>query len=58
MSPSCRITSRIEVHLDAPVVFAGFGVTRPRSDYDDYAGLDVTGKVGADAVEWTRALPR
>jgi len=34
-----------QVHLDAPVVFAGFGVTAPALNYDDYAGLDVTGKV-------------
>ncbi len=34
-----------QVHLDAPVVFAGFGVTAPDLNYDDYAGLDVTGKV-------------
>ena len=34
-----------QVHLEAPVVFAGFGVTAPALDYDDYAGLDVGGKV-------------
>ena len=34
-----------QVHLQAPVVFAGFGVTAPAFNYDDYAGLDVTGKV-------------
>jgi hypothetical protein len=28
-----------------PVVFAGYGVTDPKNDYDDYAGLDVKGKV-------------
>lgn len=27
-----------------PVVFAGYGITAPEHDYDDYAGLDVTGK--------------
>ena len=27
------------------VVFAGYGITAPELDYDDYAGLDVTGKV-------------
>ncbi len=30
--------------LDVPVVFAGYGITDPQRDYDDYAGLDVTGK--------------
>ena len=29
----------------APVVFAGYGLSRPASGYDDYAGLDVHGKV-------------
>lgn len=27
------------------VVFAGYGITAPEYNYDDYAGLDVTGKV-------------
>lgn len=34
-----------EVDLDAPVVFAGYGITAPGLGYDDYAGLDATGKV-------------
>lgn len=29
----------------APVVFAGYGITAPELGYDDYAGLDVKGKV-------------
>lgn len=29
----------------APVVFAGYGITAPEYGYDDYAGLDVRGKV-------------
>jgi hypothetical protein len=28
---------------DVPVVFAGYGISAPSLDYDDYAGLDVTG---------------
>ena len=31
--------------VDAGVVFAGFGVTAPEFQYDDYAGVDVRGKV-------------
>ncbi len=31
--------------LDAPLVFAGYGITAKDLDYDDYAGLDVKGKV-------------
>jgi hypothetical protein len=31
--------------VEAEVVFAGYGITAPEHDYDDYAGLDVTGKI-------------
>lgn len=31
--------------LSGPVVFVGYGVTAPEYNYDDYAGLDVKGKV-------------
>ncbi|AMR26603.1 peptidase M28 [Hymenobacter psoromatis] len=30
---------------DAPLVFAGYGISAPELKYDDYAGLDVRGKV-------------
>jgi hypothetical protein len=31
--------------VSAPVVFAGFGVTAPEFNYDDYAGIGVKGKI-------------
>jgi hypothetical protein len=31
--------------FEGPLVFAGYGITAEDLDYDDYAGLDVTGKV-------------
>lgn len=31
--------------VNAPVVFAGYGATAAEFGYDDYAGLDVTGKI-------------
>jgi len=31
--------------LAGPVVFAGYGITAPEYSYDDYAGIDVKGKV-------------
>ncbi len=40
--------------LDAPAVFVGFGVTAPELGYDDYAGVDVHGKV---AVTFLLAAP-
>jgi len=30
---------------ELPVVFAGYGITAPELDWDDYAGLDVAGKL-------------
>jgi len=34
-----------EVSGSGPVVFAGFGVTAPELNYDDYAGIDAKGKI-------------
>jgi hypothetical protein len=31
--------------LTAPVVFAGYGITAPGYDYDDYAGLEARGRI-------------
>ncbi len=33
------------VDITAPVVFAGFGVSAPELGYDDYAGIDIKGKI-------------
>jgi len=33
-----------EIDLTLDVVFAGYGITAPEFDYDDYAGMDVRGK--------------
>lgn len=38
---------REQVEVDAPVVFAGYGITAPSQGYDDYKGLDVKGKIVA-----------
>ena len=45
--PATRVT-------DAPLAFAGFGISAPELSYDDYAGLDVKGKV----VVIVRGAPR
>jgi hypothetical protein len=37
VSPSREVT--------APVVFAGYGISAPAMNYDDYAGLDVSGRI-------------
>jgi Zn-dependent M28 family amino/carboxypeptidase len=48
---------RPAVDLSAPVVFAGFGVTAPEFDYDDYKGLDVRGKIVALLFNAPARLP-
>ncbi|WP_417494482.1 M28 family metallopeptidase [Maricaulis sp.] len=35
----------LESAVTAPLVFVGYGVSAPNRDHDDYAGLDVTGKI-------------
>lgn len=38
-----EITANRQVR--APVVFAGYGITAPEYRYDDYAGIDIKGKI-------------
>ncbi len=33
------------VKIDAPVVFVGYGIVAPEYKWNDYAGLDVKGKI-------------
>jgi len=42
-----NISMRVEpaATLEAPMVFVGYGLTVPEMNYDDLAGLDLTGKV-------------
>jgi Zn-dependent M28 family amino/carboxypeptidase len=48
---------RTAVDVSAPVVFAGFGVTAPEFNYDDYKGLNVQGKVVALLFNAPARLP-
>ncbi len=34
-----------DIAISASVVFAGFGITAPELNYDDYAGIDARGKI-------------
>jgi Peptidase family M28/PA domain len=34
-----------ETSANAPLVFAGYGITAPEHKYDDYKGINVTGKI-------------
>lgn len=41
----CSLNNHGDVRVEAPVVFVGYGITAPEYGYDDYAGVDVRGKV-------------
>jgi len=38
-------TGQATADIDAPIVFAGYGIHAPEYHWDDYAGVDVKGKV-------------
>ena len=46
-----------EATVTAPLVFAGFGVSAPELGYDDYAGLDVRGKIVVRLSGAPRSFP-
>ncbi len=48
---------KAESDVTAPVVFVGFGVTAPEQKYDDYAGVDVRGKIVARIYGAPSAFP-
>lgn len=35
----------VDADLQGPIVFVGYGISSPSQKYDDYAGLDVKGKI-------------
>jgi hypothetical protein len=37
--------AKASVNITAPLVFVGYGASEPKLDYDDYAGMDVKGKI-------------
>jgi hypothetical protein len=44
-APDATATFAHEVAVSGRVVFAGFGITAPELNYDDYAGIDARGKI-------------
>ena len=44
-APDATATFAHEVTVSGGVVFAGFGITAPELNYDDYAGIDARGKI-------------
>jgi hypothetical protein len=43
--------------VEAPVVFAGYGITAPDRRYDDYAGIDAKGKIVAFFADAPSSFP-
>jgi len=43
-------------HFAADIVFSGYGISAPRKDYDDYAGVDVKGKLALFSTDAPRSL--
>jgi hypothetical protein len=43
--PEAVANSAVDVTVSGPVVFAGYGITAPELNYDDYAGIDAKGKI-------------
>ena len=46
---SYRVTPKTQI-TDAPLVFVGFGINAPELGWNDYAGLDMTGKIAVILV--------
>jgi Zn-dependent M28 family amino/carboxypeptidase len=38
-------TGQTEANFDAPIVFVGYGINAPEYNWNDYAGVDVKGKI-------------
>jgi hypothetical protein len=44
-APDASSSFAHEVTVSGPIVFAGYGITAPELNYDDYAGIDAKGKI-------------
>ena len=38
-------TSKMKINENTPIIFAGYGITAPEFNYDNYTNLDVKGKI-------------
>lgn len=43
-------------HFAADIVFVGYGISAPQKQYDDYSGVDVTGKLALFSTDSPRLL--
>ena len=44
-------------HVEAPMVFVGYGLKVPENQYDDFAGLDVKGKIVVSLAGGPKSIP-
>ena len=47
---SCSTFVDMPAKLEAPLVFLGYGIKAPEQGYDDFAGLDLKGKIGVTTL--------
>jgi len=47
LGEDCYFSTRVDLvsTVEAPLVFVGYGLTIPEKNYDDFAGLDLKGKI-------------
>jgi Zn-dependent M28 family amino/carboxypeptidase len=48
---------RTDTSVSAPVVFVGYGITAPEFHYDDFAAIDVKGKIVLELIGAPTAFP-
>lgn len=48
---------RTDTSVSAPVVFVGFGITAPEFQHDDFAEVDVRGKIVAELIDGPAKFP-
>ena len=59
LGQDAMFSTRVDLapEVDAPLVFVGYGLSVPEKDYDDFAGLDLKGKVAVMISGSTSDMP-
>jgi Zn-dependent M28 family amino/carboxypeptidase len=59
LGQDAMFSTRVDLapEVDAPLVFVGYGLRVPEKDYDDFAGLDLKGKVAVTISGSTSDMP-
>jgi len=50
LGDDCYFSTRVDLapHVEAPLVFVGYGLNVPEMNYNDFAGLDLRGKIAVE----------